>query len=73
MIEYPSEAGCGRSIDLGSNKTVGKRGRHAQISNKARAVDRAQQTRITQGRASQERKPMTDNAVCVGVDVAKNT
>ena len=53
---------------MGSNRTVGKRGRHAQISNKARTVDRVDQTRMTQGRAKKE-KPMTEEAVCIGVDV----
>ena len=72
MIKYPSGIGCGRSIDLGSNKTVGKRGRHAQISNKARTVDRVHQARMTQGRANKE-KLMTEEAVCIGVDVAKGT
>jgi transposase len=51
---------------------VGKRGRHAQISNKARTVDRVHQTRMTQGRTKKE-KSMTEEAVCVGVDVAKGT
>jgi transposase len=72
MIEYLPEAGCGRSIDLGSNKTVGKRGRHTQISNKARTVVRVNQTRMMQGRAKKEKRPMTEE-VCVGVDVAKST
>jgi transposase len=72
MIESLPEAEYGRSIDLGSTKTVGKRGRHTQISNKARTVDRVKQTRITQGRANKE-KPMTEDAICVGVDVAKST
>jgi len=72
VIKYPPEGGRGRSIDLGSNKTVGKRGRHAPISNKARTVDRVKQTRITQGRANKE-NPMTEEAVCIGVDVAKST
>ena len=51
---------------------MGKRGRHAQISNKARTVDRVHQTRMTQGRAKKE-KPMKEEAVCVGLDVAKGT
>jgi len=73
MIEYLPEAGCGRSIDLGSNKTVGQRGRHARISNKARTVVRVNQTRMMQGRAKKENKPMTEETICVGVDVAKST
>jgi len=73
MIEYLSEAGYGRSIDLGSNKTVGQRGRHTRISNKARTVVRVNQTRMMQGRAKREKKPMTEEAVYVGVDVAKST
>jgi transposase len=73
MIEYLPEAGCGRSIDLGSNKTVGKRGRHTRISNKARTVVRVNQTRMMQGRAKKEKRPMTEEEVCVGVDVAKST
>lgn len=72
MIEYPSEGGRGRSNDPRSKKTVSERGRHAQISNKARTVDRVNQTRITQGRAKKE-EPMTEETVCVGVDVAKGT
>jgi len=54
---------------------VGQRGRHAQISNKARTVDRVHQARMTQGRAKKE-KPMTEEAVCIvciGGDVAKGT
>jgi transposase len=73
MIEYLPEAGCGRSIDLGSNKTVGQRGRHIRISNKARTVVRVKQTRMMQGRAKREKRPMTEEVICVGVDVAKNT
>ena len=73
MIECLPEAGCGRSIDLGSNKTVGQRGRHARISNKARTVVRVNQTRMMQGRAKKENKPMTEETICVGVDVAKST
>jgi len=73
MIESLSEAGCGRSNDLRSTKTVGKRGRHALISNKARTVVRVNQTRMMQGRAKKEKRPMTEEPVCVGVDVAKST
>ena len=73
MLECLSETGCGRPIDLGSAKTVGQRGRHARISQKARTVVRVNQTRITQGRAKKEKKPMTKEAVYVGVDVAKST
>jgi len=73
MLEYPSGNGYGRPIDLGSAKAVGQRGRHARISQKARTVARVNQTRITQGRAKKEKKSMTEEAVCVGVDVAKNT
>ena len=72
MIESLPEAGHGRSIDLGSAKTVGQRGRHARISNEARTVVRVE-TRMMQGRAKKERKPMTEEPVCVGVDVAKDT
>jgi len=73
MIECLPEAGCGRSIDLGFTETVGQRGRHTRISNKARTVVRVNQTRMMQGRAKREKRPMTEEAVCVGVDVAKNT
>ena len=73
MIECLPEAGCGRSIDLRSTKAVGQHDRHARISNKARTVVRVNQTRMMQGRAKEEKKPMTEEAVCVGVDVAKNT
>jgi len=73
VLEYPSGNGCGRPIDLGSAKTVGQRGRHARISQKARTVVRVNQTRITQGRAKKEKKLMTKEAVYVGVDVAKST
>jgi len=52
---------------------VGQRGRHAQISNKARTAVRVNQTRMMQGRAKREKRPMTEEPVCVGVDVAKNT
>jgi len=72
MIESLPEAGRGRSIDLRYTKTVGQRGRHAQISNKARTVVRVDQTRMMQGRAKREKKPMTEEAVYVGVDVAKH-
>jgi len=73
VIESQSEAGYGRSIDLRSTKTVGQRGRHTQISNKARTVVRVSQTRMMQGRAKRENRPMTEEIVCVGVDVAKST
>jgi transposase len=73
VIEYPSEVGGGRSIDLRSDETVGKRGRHAQISNQARTVDRVKQTRMTQGRAKEEKKLMTEDIISVGIDVAKGT
>ncbi len=73
MLEYPSGNVCGRLIDLESAKSVGQRGRHARISKKARTVVRVNQTRITQGRAKKEKKLMTKEEVCVGVDVAKNT
>jgi len=52
---------------------VGQRGRHARISNKARTVVRVNQTRMMQGRAKKENKPMTEETICVGVDVAKST
>ena len=71
VIESQSEAGYGRSIDLRSDKTVGKRGRHTRISNKARTVVRVNQTRMMQGRAKKEKRPMVDEMVCVGVDVSK--
>ena len=73
MIECLPEAGCGRSIDLGSDKTVGKHGRHTRISNKARTVDGVNKTRMMQGRAKKEKKPMTEESLCMGVDVAKST
>ncbi|MFC1904503.1 hypothetical protein ACFLXT_01880 [Chloroflexota bacterium] len=73
MIESLSEAGCGRSIDLRYTETVGQRGRHGQITNKARTVVRVDQTRMMHGRAKREKKPMTEEIVCVGVDIAKNT
>jgi transposase len=73
VVEYLPEAGCGRSIDLGSSKTVGQRGRHTRISNKARTVDGVNQTRMMQGRAKREKRPMTEESVCVGVDIAKGT
>ncbi|MFC1930132.1 hypothetical protein ACFLW6_04685 [Chloroflexota bacterium] len=73
MIECLPQAGCGRSIDLRYTETVGQRGRHTRISNKARTVVRVSQTRMMQGRAKMEKKLMTEEAVCVGVDVAKNT
>jgi len=72
MIEYLPESGYGRSIDLGFNKTVGQRGRHTLISNKARTVARVNQTRMMQGRAKKEEKLMTEEEVCVGVDIAKD-
>jgi len=66
MIESLPEAGYGRSIDLRYTETVGQRGRHAQISNKARTVVRVDQTRMMQGRAKREKKPMTEEAVYSG-------
>ena len=72
MLECLPEAGYGRSIDLGSTETVGQHGRHTRISNKARTVVRVNQTRMMQGRAKREKKPMTGEAVYVGVDAAKN-
>ncbi len=71
MLEYPSGNGCGRSIDLRLAETVGQRGRHAQIFNKARTVVKVNQTRMMQGRAKKEGKSMMEEAVCIGVDVAK--
>ena len=73
MIECLPEAGCGRSIDLRYTETVGQCGRHAQISNKIRTAVRVNQARMMQGRAKREKKPMTEEAVYVGVDVAKST
>ncbi len=61
-LKYPSRDGCGRPIDLRSCKTVGQRGRHARISQKARTVVRVNQTRIVQGRAKKEKKLMTKEA-----------
>jgi len=55
MIECLPEAGYRRSIDLGFTKTVGQRGRHTQISNKARTVVRVNQTRMMQRRAKREK------------------
>jgi transposase len=52
---------------------VGQRGRHTQISNKARTVVRVNQARMMQGRAKKEKIQMTKEAVYVGVDVAKDT
>jgi transposase len=73
MIECLPEAGYGRSIDLRSTKTVGQLGRYTPISNKARTVVRVNQTRMMQGRAMKEKRPMTgEEVLCVGVDVAKN-
>ncbi|MFC2032181.1 hypothetical protein ACFLUS_02255 [Chloroflexota bacterium] len=73
MLEYLPEAGRGRPIDLRSPKTVGQRGRHTQISKKARTVARVNQACITQGLAKKEKMPMIEEAVCVSVDVTKNT
>jgi transposase len=73
MIESRSEAGYGRSIDLRSTNTVGQRGRRTPISNKARTVDGVSQTRMMQGRAKEEKRPMTEEAICMGVDIAKST
>ena len=72
MIECLPESGYGRSIDLGFNKTVGQRGRHTLIPNKARTVARVNQTRMMQGRAKKEEKLMTEEEVCVGVDIARD-
>ncbi len=63
----------GRPIDLRYMQTVGQRGRHARISNKARTVVRVSQTRMMQGRAKKERAQVIKEAVYVGVDVAKGT
>ena len=73
MVEYLPEDGCGRSIELGSNKTVGKHGRHPRNPNKARTVDRVNQTRMMKGRAKREKSPMAEEAIFVGVDIAKRT
>ena len=73
MVEYLPESGYGRPIDLGCTKTVGQRGRHTQISNKARTVVRVNQTRMMQGWAKKEKTQMTKEAVYAGVDVAKDT
>ena len=73
MVEYSPELERGRPIDLRYEKTVGQRGRHAPISNKARTVVRVNQTRMMQGRAKKESTQVTKEAVYVGVDVAKET
>jgi len=52
---------------------VGQRGRHSQISNKARTVVRVNQTRMMQGRAKKERAPLMKESVYVGVDVSKDS
>ena len=72
MIESLPGAGCDRSIDLRYTETVGQRGRHPQISNKARTVVRVDQTRMMQGRAKREKKPMIEEAIYIGVDGAKH-
>jgi transposase len=73
VVEYLPESGCGRPIDLRFPQTVGQRGRHAHISNKARTVVRVSQTRMMQGRANKESTQVIKEAVYVGVDVAKGT
>ena len=73
MVEYLPESERGRPIDLRLPKTVGQRGRHAPISNKARTVVRVNQTRMMQGWAKKESTQVTKEAVYVGVDVAKGT
>lgn len=73
MVEYLPESGRGRPIDLRFPQTVGQRGRHAPISNKARTVVRVNQTRMMQGRAKKESTQVIKEAVYVGVDVAKET
>ena len=73
MVECQPEARHGRPISLGSAKAVGQRGRHALVSRRARTVVRVNQTRMMQGRAKREKRPMTEEIVCVGVDIAKNT
>ncbi len=72
MIECLPESGYGRSIDLGLNKTVGQRGRHTLIPNKARTVARVNQTRMMQRRAKREEKLTTEEEVCVGMDIARD-
>ncbi|MFC1989466.1 hypothetical protein ACFLVW_02725 [Chloroflexota bacterium] len=52
---------------------MGQRDRHTRISRRARTVVRVNQIRIMQGRAKKEKKLMIEEAVCVGVDVAKRT
>jgi transposase len=73
VLEYPLEAGYGGPIDLRSSKAVGQHGRHTQTSPRARTVVRVNQTRITQGRAMKEKKPMTEEAIYIGVDIAKSS
>jgi len=73
MVEYSPESEGGRPIDLRFSKTVGQRGRHPSISNKARTVDRVKPTRMMQGWAKKERTPVTREAIYVGVDVAQRT
>ena len=72
MLECTPELGRGRPIDLGSLKTAGQRGRYARISIRARTVVSANQACITQGRARKERKAMAEEAIYIGVDVAKS-
>ena len=50
---------------------MGQRGRQTQISNKAGIVVGVNQTRMLQGRAKKEKRPMTEE-VSVRVDIAKN-
>ena len=64
------EAGYVRSINLRDTKTVGKRGRHTLISNKAQTVVRIEKTLMMQGRSKGE-SIMTEVEVCISADVAK--
>jgi transposase len=73
VVEYLPETGCGRSIELRSNKTAGKHGRHTRNSNKARTVDNINQTRMMKGWAKREKSSMAEEAVSAGVVIAKRT
>lgn len=73
MVKCSPESEHGRPIDLRYKKTVGKRGRHALISKKARTVDRVDKTRMMQGWAEKERIPVNGEPVYIGVDVAQES
>jgi transposase len=73
VITSPHEKRCGRSIDLRSQKTVGKRDRRIGSSLRSRTVARVNQARMMQGRDDKERENMETNQVYAGVDVSKNS